>query len=301
MIKSSNEELILNCSTEDVLNELEKYGKLLGKDPLTVGKPGKPRNYDTKLISLDNPELHFGIVDKTVESNYSKIKKYISPAIKKADKYINPNPVLAPEFKNQIIYAFITRFCMFFLNYESITTDHKIPVFRKTKAYEDFYPIFISLLEYYGRCKNHWTKYKENMLEIIDKMLPFIKFSPELDCYKYWLDLFLPDALFNFINKLEKIYKKSNDSVERHNIRSYEEDLIHMRFNSLKIQDEYYSRVTPLLIEYFQKTSLDARSETDIHQFLEKKGHQEQMIAALRKLYLVEDLSIYKKFISSKI
>ena len=74
-----------------------------------------------------------------------------------------------------------------------------------------------------------------------------------------------------------------------------------MRFNSLKIQDEYYSRVTPLLIEYFKKTSLDARSAADIHQFLEEKRHQEQMIAALRELYLAEDLSIYKKFISSTI
>ena len=295
-----NEELILNCSTKAVLNELNEYGKLLGKDPLTEGTPGKPRDYYAKLISLNNPDLDFGIVDDTVESNFTKIKNYISPAIKKPNEYINPNPLFAPEFENQIIYAFITRFCMFFLNYESTTTDHKIPVSRTTKANEDFYPIFISLLQYYGTCKNHWTQYKENMLEIIDRMLPFIKSSPELSCYRYWLDLFLPDTLFNSINELEKIYKKSNDSVDRRNIRYYENDLIHMRFNSLKIQDEYYSRITPLLIEYFKKTSPNASSSADIQHFLEEKGHQEQMIDALRKLYLAEDSSIYDKFSNSK-
>lgn len=105
---------------------------------------------------------------------------------------------------------------------------------------------------------------------------------------------------FNSINELEKIYKKSNDSVDRRNIRYYENDLIHMRFNSLKIQDEYYSRITPLLIEYFKKTSPNANSSADIQHFLDEKEHQEQMIDALRKLYLAEDSNIYDKFSNSK-
>ena len=296
-----------NYKEENILKELETCGQLLDKS--LYDKNGLKYIYYKSMHNKENPDLNPGINRSTIDNNFIKIQDGLSELYALIDyrTYTQANPIFTPvpTWKNRISYAFILRFYMFFSNSLYPPEDSPVSFSAKEPICKEFYPIFISLLQFYGSKSQHWDLLKECMLELIEKMLPYIDSAPKLNSYSYWLNLFLPDDLIENINELEKIFKKKEDLITRKNIRSYEDELILLKFHSLTIQKEYYSQIMPILIDYVNKDqpSLSNRA-FDIPKYYAyntEKRWQEKVMYQLGLLYRIDDLNFYKKFLDSKI
>lgn len=304
----------INYNAENISKELEEYGQLLNKT-LLVEEGLTYKEYNS-MIDTDNPDVSVSssIVRSTIDNNFKRItfnlsqlyeqekfKKYI-----KKYRQINPLLIPTPEWKNCILHAFSVRFYMFYLD-----SSYPINEFRSLSLPKDdipickeLYPAYMALLQAFGNKSDRWKPLKKYMLELIEQMLPFIDSAPKLESYNYWLNLFLPDDLLEILTKLENLRKETDDFSTRQNIKAFEIELIFMKFHSLTIQTEYYSQISPILIDYLS-TEIPplSRRAFDISKYyasLTDKKWQETILRELRWLYLEEDSNIYDKFSNSK-
>lgn len=296
-----------NYTEKNIFKELETCGQLFSKS--LHDNNGLKYIYFESMYNKENPDPNIGITRSTIDNNFTRIESELSELYSLINyrTFPQPNPIFTPvpTWKNRISYAFILRFYMFFSNSPYPPEGSPVSFFTKKPFCKEFYPIFISLLQFYGNKNQHWDSLKESMLELIEKMLPFIDSALELNSYSYWLDLFLPDGLLETINELETIFKEKEDLITRKNIRSYEDELILLKFHSLTIQKEYYSQIIPILIDYVKvdQPSLSNRA-FDIPRYYAhntEKRWQEKVMYQLGLLYRTDDLNFYKKFLDSKI
>lgn len=136
-------------------------------------------------------------------------------------------------------------------------TDSLLSCLKVTK---NFFPLYIGLIVSYSKM-NDWNKMTENIKESYKRFFPeqrklydSLLLSEAETYYNHWLDLLLPQNLYNLINEINTIIHKEKSYISyeglRYNLNLFMDTIVNFSFKTNIMQNKFLSYATKLIADF---------------------------------------------------
>ncbi len=125
---------------------------------------------------------------------------------------------------------------------------------------KNFFPLYIGLIVSYSKM-NNWNKMTKNIKKSYKSFFPeqrklyaSLLLSEAETYYNYWLDLLLPQNLYNLINETNTIIHKEKSYISygglRYNLTLFMDFIVNFSFKTNIMQDKFLSYATKLIADF---------------------------------------------------